>query len=91
MKFDLLDYEAIVSYNPKRHYPFEVNLVNTKEGKEVFYGCCVTVDQLCFVIHREMLFHDWHHLNPMQTLHAIERMRDGLDLYLDKIGEYGEK
>lgn len=87
MKFDLLDYEAIVSYNPKRHYPFEVNLVNPKEGKEVFYGYCVTVDQLCFVVHREMLFHDWHFHNPMQTLHAIERMRDGLDLWMDNIGE----
>lgn len=87
MKFELLDYEAFVSYNKEQHYPFKVNLINTKQNREVFYGEHVTVDQLCFNVHREMLYHDWHHLNPMQTLHAIERMRDGLDLYLDKMGE----
>lgn len=86
MKFDLLDYEAIITYNKEQHYPFKVNLINTRESKEVFYGECVTVDQLCFHIHREMLYHDWHHLNPMQTLHAVERMRDGLDYWLDQLG-----
>lgn len=88
MKFDLLDYEAIVSYNPERHYPFKVNLINIKEvNREVFYGEHVTIDQLCFNVHREMLLYDYHAYNPMQTLHAIERMRDGLDLWMDKIGE----
>ena len=52
----------------------------------MFYGEHVTVDQLCFNIHREMLLHDYHAYNPMQTLYAIERMRDGLDLWLDKLG-----
>ena len=85
-RFELLDYEAFVSYNKERHYPFKVNLINTKENKEVFYGEHVTVDQLCFNIHREMLLHDYHAYNPMQTLYAVERMRDGLDLWLDKLG-----
>ena len=55
MKFELLDYEAVVTYNKNQHYPFKVNLINTKDSKEVFYGEHVTVDQLCFNIHREML------------------------------------
>jgi len=86
MKFELLDYEAVVSYNKEQHYPFKVNLINTKEGREVFYGVHVTVDQLCFNIHREMLLHYHHAYNPMQTLYAVERMRDGLDLWMDKLG-----
>ena len=87
MKFELLDYEAVVSYNKEQHYPFKVNLINTKDSKEVFYGEHVTVDQLCFNIHREMLLHDYQAYNPMQTLYASERMRDGLDLWMDKLGE----
>lgn len=87
MKFELLDYEAVVTYNKNQHYPFKVNLINTRESKEVFYGEHVTVDQLCFNIHREMLYHDNHYLNPMQTLYAVERMRDGLDYYLENLGE----
>ena len=53
MKFELLDYEAVVSYNKEQHYPFKVTLINTRESKEVFYGEHVTVDQLCFNVHRE--------------------------------------
>lgn len=88
MKFELMDYEAIVSYNKDWHYPFKVNLVNTKEdNREVFYGEHVTIDQLCFMTHQEMLLHDFHALNPMQTLHAIERMRDGLDLWMECLGD----
>ena len=86
-RFELLDYEAFVTYSKERHYAFKVNLINTKEGKEVFYGEHVTVDQLCFSVHREMLLHDYHAYNPMQTLYAVERLRDGLDLWLDKLGE----
>ena len=86
-RFELLDYEAFVSYNKERHYPFKVNLINTKEDKEVFYGEHVTVDQLCFSVHREMLLHDYHAYNPMQTLYAVERLRDGLDYYLETLGE----
>ena len=86
-RFELLDYEAFVSYNKERHYPFKVNLINTKENKEVFYGEHVTVDQLCFNVHREMLLHDYHAYNPMQTLYAVERLRDGLDYYLETSGE----
>ena len=85
-RFELLDYEAFVSYDKERHYPFKVNLINTKEDREVFYGEHVTVDQLCFSVHREMLLHDYHAYNPMQTLYAVERMRDGLDLWMDKLG-----
>ena len=81
------DYEAVVSYNKERHYPFKVNLINTKEGREVFYGEHTTVDQLCFNVHREMLLHDYHAYNPMQTLYSVERMRDSLDYYLETLGE----
>ena len=87
MKFKLEDYEAVVSYNKEHYYPFKVSLINIKESKEVFCGEHVTIDQLCFNIHREMLLHDYHAYNPMQTLYAVERMRDGLDLWMDKLGE----
>lgn len=87
MKFELLDYEAIVSYNKEQHYPFEVTLFNNKEDTLVSITEHVTIAQLCFEVHREMLYHDWHHLNPMQTLHAIEKMRDALDYYLENLGE----
>ncbi len=85
-RFELLDYEAVVTYNKEQYYPFKVNLINTRESKEVFYGEHVTIDQLCFNIHREMLLHHYHAYTPTLTLYAIERMRDGLDLWLDKLG-----
>lgn len=86
-RFELLDYEAVVSYNKEHYCSFKVTLINTIESKVVFCGEHVTIDQLCFNIHREMLLHHYHAYNPTLTLYAIERMRDGLDLWLDKLGE----
>ena len=85
--FDLLDYRAVVSYNKEQHYPFKVSLINTIINKQVHFAECVTTEQLCFVIHREMLYHDWHYLNPMQTLIAVDNMRNGLDLWMESLGE----
>lgn len=86
MKFELLDYEAVVSYNREDYYPFRVTLINTIESKDVFYGEHMTIDQLCFNIHREMLLHHYHAYNPTLVLYAVERMRDRLDLWVDKLG-----
>lgn len=86
-EFELLDYKAAVYYQPTQHYPFTISLWNRLLDKEIYLGQHVTIDQLCFMTHQEMLLHDFHALNPMQTLHAIERMRDGLDLWMAILGE----
>jgi hypothetical protein len=86
-EFDLLDYRAEVFYKSEQHYPFTVSLLDKVTEKEAHLGNYVTIDQLCFMTHQEMLLHDFHSLNPMQTLHAVERMRDELDLWMDILGE----
>ena len=85
--FDLLDYRAVVSYNKEQHYPFKVNLINTKDNKELFYAECVTIEQLCFVVHQELLYQDSCYVSPMQTLIALDDMRNGLDLWMESLGE----
>lgn len=84
--FKLLDYTAQAFYNKDQHYPFCLHLYDNCSGKQLHVGYYISVDQLCFNIHREMLLHDYHAYNPMQTLYAVERMRDGLDLWMDKLG-----
>ncbi|MEG0153522.1 MAG: hypothetical protein RR744_10195 [Cellulosilyticaceae bacterium] len=85
--FDLLDYRAVVSYNKEQHYPFKVNLINTVTNTEVFYAECVTIEQLCFVVHQELLHQDSCYVSPMQTLIAVDNMRNGLDLWMESLGE----
>lgn len=85
--FNLLDYRAVVSYNKEQHYPFKVNLVNTKDNKEVFYAECVTIEQLCFVVHQELLYQDSCWFKPVQTLFVVDNMRNGLDLWMELLGE----
>lgn len=83
--FKLLDYTAQVFYNKEQHYPFTVHLY--ENCKEISAGCFVTIDQLVYMTHLEMLEHQYHALNPVQTLLAIEEMRDGLHLWMELLGE----
>lgn len=86
--FKLLDYTAQVFYNKEQHYPFAVHLYdNCKDYKELHVGYYVTIDQLIFQTHLEMLEHQYHALNPVQTLLAVEEMRDGLHLWMELLGE----
>lgn len=86
--FKLSDYAAQVVYNKGQHHPFTVHLYdNYKGGKEIHIGHYVNIDQLIFQTHLKMLEHLHHALNPVQTLLAIEEMRDGLDYYLENLGE----
>lgn len=85
--FKLLDYTAQVFYNKEQHYPFTVHLYDNCTQREAHVGYYVTIDQLIFQTHLEMLEHQYHALNPVQTLLAIEEMRDGLHLWMEVLGE----
>lgn len=85
--FKLLDYTAQVFYNKEQHYPFTVHLYDNCTHKELHVGYYVTIDQLIFQTHLEMLEHQYHALNPVQTLLAVEEMRDGLHLWMEVLGE----
>lgn len=86
--FKLLDYTAHVFYNKEQHYPITVHLYdNCKNYKELHVGHYVTIDQLIFQTHLKMLEHLYHALNPVQTLLAVEEMRDVLHLWVEVLGE----
>lgn len=85
--FKLLDYTAQVFYNKEQHYPFTVHLYDNCTQRELHVGYYVTIDNACYMTHLEMLEHQYHAINPVQTLLAVEEMRDGLHLWMEVLGE----
>lgn len=85
--FKLLDYTAQVFYYKDNHYPLVVHLYDNCTQREVHVGYYVTIDQLIFQTHLEMLEHQYHALSPVQTLLVVEEMRDGLHLWMELLGE----
>lgn len=85
--FKLLDYTAQVFYNNEQQYPFYLHLYDNCRGKQLHVGYYVTIDQLIFQTHLKMLEHLYHALNPVQTLLAVEEMRDVLHLWVEVLGE----
>jgi hypothetical protein len=55
--FKLLDYTAQVFYNKDQHYPFCLHLYDNCGGKQLHVGYYVSVEQLGYMTHLEML--DW--------------------------------
>ena len=85
--FKLLDYTAQVFYNKGQHYPFTVHLYDDCANKQLHVGYYVTIEQIGYMTHLDMLDHQYHALNPVQTLLAIEEMKESLYLLMHVMGE----
>ena len=85
--FKLLDYTACVVYDKEQHYPFVVNLRRVTDNVEVHVGSYISIEQLGYMTHLEMLDWQYHALNPVKTLFAIEEMKEGLYLMMHVMGE----
>ena len=85
--FKLLDYTAQVFYNKEQHYPFTVHLYDNCTNEQLHVGYYVTIEQVGYMTHLEMLDHQYHALNPVQTLLAVEEMKESLYLLMDVMGE----
>ena len=85
--FKLLDYTAQVFYYKDNHCPFVVHLYDNCTHREFHVGHYVTIDQLIFQTHLEMLEHQYHALNPVQTLLVVEEMKESLYLWMEVLGE----
>ena len=85
--FKLLDYTAQVFYNKEQHYPFTVHLYDNCTNKQLHVGYYVTIEQIGYMTHLEMLDHQYHALNPVQTLLAVEEMKESLYLLMHVMGE----
>ena len=84
---DLLDYKAIISYNKDKHYPLMLTLHDKDMTKELYVGQHVTIEQLCYQLHLQLLEYKDCYLNPVKTLLMVEEVRDVLDLWLYSEGE----
>jgi hypothetical protein len=85
--FKLLDYTAQVFYNKEQHYPFCLHLYDDCTNKQLHVGYYVTIEQIGYMTHLDMLDHQYHALNPVQTLLAIEEMKETLYLWMEVMGE----
>ena len=85
--FKLLDYTAQVFYNKDQHYPFCLHLYDNCSGKQLHVGYYISIEQLCYMTHLEMLDHQYHALNPVKTLFAVEEMKESLHLLVHVMGE----
>ena len=85
--FKLLDYTAQVFYNKDQYYPFCLHLYDNHSGRQLHVGYYISVDQLAYMTHLEMLDHHYHALNPVKTLLAIEEMKESLYLLMHVTGE----
>jgi hypothetical protein len=85
--FKLLDYTAQVFYNKEQHYPFCLHLYDDCTNKQLHVGYYVTIEQIGYMTHLDMLDHQYHALNPVQTLLAIEEMKESLYLWMEVMGE----
>jgi hypothetical protein len=85
--FKLLDYTAQVFYNKEQHYPFCLHLYDNHSSKELHVGYYISVEQLAYMTHLEMLDRPYHFLNPVKTLFAVEEMKESLYLLVHVQGE----
>ena len=79
-EFILLDYKASVAFNPRHKLRYTLSINNEISNKMVFSARYSNVSLLCHMLHREMLKHAYHALNPSLTLDAVEEVRDSLEL-----------
>ena len=85
--FKLLDYTAQVFYNKEQHYPFTVHLYDNCTNRPLHVGYYIGIEQLGYMTHLEMLEHQYHALNPVKTLFAVEEMKESLYLLMHVMGE----
>lgn len=89
-QIDLIDYQATVSFNENQHYPFTIILYDKYMSKELYVGQHVTIDQLCYQLHLQLLEYKDCYLNPVKTLLMVEEVRDVLDMWLYFEGDVNE-
>ena len=85
-RFNLDNYILFVWYDKERHYPFRTNLYDSKNEVEVHYGEYITVQQLCYMTHKEILIYQDCN-DAVQLLLDIEKMNDVLDVWLEGLGD----
>ena len=79
-QIDLIDYQATISFNENQHYPFTIILYDKYMSKELYVGQHVTIDQLCFQLHLQLLDYKECYLSPVKTLLMVEEVRNTLDM-----------
>ena len=83
-QIDLIDYQATVNFNENQHYPFTVILYDKYMNKELYVGQHITIDQLCFQLHLQLLDYKECYLSPVKTLLMVEEVRNTLDMLVYK-------
>lgn len=81
-EFILLDYKASITFNPRNKLKYTLTIHNEISDKMLFSERYSNVSLLCYHLHREMLKHSYHALNPSMTLDAVESVRDGVELWM---------
>lgn len=81
-EFILLDYKASVAFNPRHKLRYTLSINNEISNKIVFSARYSNVSLMCYELHKEMLKHSYHALNPSLTLDAVESVRDGMELWM---------
>lgn len=87
-EFILLDYKASVAFNPRHKLRYTLSINNEISNKRLFSARYSNVSLLCHMLHREMLKHPYHALNPILTLDTVEEVRDSLELLEYTQGNY---
>ena len=83
-QIDLIDYQATIGFNANRHYPFTIILYDQDITKELYVGQHVTIDQLCYQLHLQLLDYKECYLSPVKTLLMVEEVRNTLDMLVYK-------
>lgn len=81
-EYSLLDYRVSVAINFDNEVLYTLTIHNDISDKMLFSECYSNVSLLCYHLHREMLKHSYHALNPSMTLDAVESVRDGIELWM---------
>lgn len=76
----LLDYRVSVAINFDNEVLYILTIYNDISDKMLFSARYSNVSLLCYTLHREMLKHPYHALNPILTLDVVEEVRDSLEL-----------
>lgn len=76
----LLDYRVSIAINLDNEFLYTLTIYNDISDKRLFSARYSNVSLLCHMLHRKMLKHPYHALNPLLTLDAVEEVRDSLEL-----------
>lgn len=83
--FNLVKYEAPVTHNPTEYSSLEA-VLTFKPTKEVVKSFkCFNVNNLCYLVHQEILCYQENKCDPATLFFSVESMRDTLTHYFDQL------